>query len=217
MYPWRGYFEDWKVTSSILDSEEILAVGDLLAITDSTRGKVEELGNRFRRLKDFTGNIVTLGSLRNRISRTIDEQGVVRPDAEPSLFRIHERMRAARGYIRKSLEGFVNDRDLARIVQEDYVTLRNDRYVILLRPEFKGLLDGIIHDHSRSGASVYVEPFQVVALNNQVASLVDEERAEIRKIFQALTEGIRAAADVLHSNFETLVLPGYFSSTSFIC
>jgi len=212
LVPMEGLFRRLESPSSILDSEEILAVGDLLAITDTTRSKVEDLGDRFRRLKDFTGNIVTLGSLRNRISRTIDEQGVVRPDAEPSLFRIHERMRAARGYIRKSLEGFVNDRDLARIVQEDYVTLRNDRYVILLRPEFKGLLDGIIHDHSRSGASVYVEPFQVVALNNQVASLVDEERAEIRKIFQALTEEIRAAVDELHSNFETLVLLDTFQA-----
>ncbi len=99
----------------------------------------------------------------------------------------------------------VQDQDLARVVQEDYITLRSDRYVILLRPEFKGLLDGIVHDHSRSGASVYVEPLHVVELNNQIASLTDEEREEIRRILQEITEEIRSAAPVILDDYETLV------------
>jgi DNA mismatch repair protein MutS2 len=82
--------------------------------------------------------------------------------------------------------------------------MRNDRYVILLRPEFKGMLDGIIHDHSRSGASVYVEPLEVVDLNNQVASLSDEEREEVRRILDELTQDIRSKCDIIKENYEVL-------------
>ncbi len=117
---------------------------------------------------------------------------------------IHERARVVREQMRRRLEAIVRDRELERIVQEDYVTLRNDRYVILLRPEFKGLLDGIVHDHSHSGASVYVEPFNVIELNNEVASLIDEERDEIRRIFAELTREIRAVREILLQNYRAL-------------
>jgi len=117
---------------------------------------------------------------------------------------IHDRGRSVRDRIRKRLDAIITDQDLARVVQEDYITLRNDRYVILLKPEFKGILSGIVHDHSRSGASVYVEPFQVVELNNQVASLADEERDEIRRIMKELTDEIRSVKDVLSADYEVL-------------
>jgi DNA mismatch repair protein MutS2 len=120
------------------------------------------------------------------------------------LMEIHERTRSVREQMRRRLEAIVRDRELERIVQEDYITLRNDRYVILLRPEFKGLLDGIVHDHSRSGASVYVEPFSVVELNNQTASLIDEERDEIRRIFAELTEEIRSVQEIVFQNYRAL-------------
>jgi len=145
-----------------------------------------------------------LSALRNRIARVLDERGMVRSSASPRLAEIHERASVVRGRILKRLDKIVKDQDLSRIVQEDYVTLRNDRYVILLRPEFKGLLDGIIHDHSRSGASVYVEPFNVVELNNQVAGISDEEREEIRRIFKELTGEIRDSLDALRQDYEAL-------------
>lgn len=74
----------------------------------------------------------------------------------------------------------------------------------MLRPEFKGLMNGIVHDHSRSGASVYVEPFEVVEQNNLMASLADEEREAIFRVFKILTEEIRLSLKDLISNFETL-------------
>ncbi|MEJ2719234.1 MAG: hypothetical protein P8182_19230, partial [Deltaproteobacteria bacterium] len=117
---------------------------------------------------------------------------------------IRENTRGIRRRIQKRLEDTVRNRDLSRVIQEDYVTMRSDRYVILLRPEFKGLLDGIVHDHSRSGASVYVEPLEVVELNNQVATLMDEERDEIRRIFTELTEQIRFVRFELSVNYDLL-------------
>ena len=84
------------------------------------------------------------------------------------------------------------------------MTVRNDRYVVLLRPEFKGLMNGIVHDHSRSGFSVYVEPFDVVEHNNRMASLADEERDAILQVYRKLTDEIRASLEDLIGNFEAL-------------
>jgi len=212
LLPMENLFQRLENQSTMLNPEEILAVRDLLVISDNVLEKLESLDERLAHLKGFSVEITSLGLLKKNILRTIDEHGGVRPDASPELMRIHSRGRAAREIMIKRLEGFVRDRDLARIVQEDYVTLRNDRYVILLRPEFRGLLDGIVHDHSRSGASVYVEPFQVVELNNQIASLVDEETAEIREILKRLTNDIRAEISALITNFKALTLLDAFQS-----
>lgn len=212
LLPMERLFESLDIQSTVLEVEEIQAIGVLLEICESVLERLDELDDRLVQLKSFLSTIVSIGRLKQRIFSTIDEHGNVRPNASPELARIHSRGRATRELVMRRLESFVRDRDLERIVQEDYVTLRNDRYVILLRPEFRGLLDGIVHDHSRSGASVYVEPFQVIELNNQIASLVDEERAEIRQIIKSLTQDIRAEAPDLISNWKALVLLDAFQA-----
>ncbi len=212
LLPMEGILRKVENVATILDPEEILIVADLVAMSETVKDRLEELEPRFELLRGHGAEITPLGILKNTISRVLDEHGAVRPTASARLGEIHHRSRSIRTNIRSRLEGFVNDRDLARVVQEDYVTMRNDRYVILLKPEFKGLLDGIVHDHSRSGASVYVEPFQVVELNNQIASLSDEEREEIRRIFRELTGDIRSSRDVLSANYRVLAFLDAFQA-----
>lgn len=210
--PMEGILSKVENAAISLDSEEILIVADLLSITETVKDRLDGMEARFEVLREQASEIVPLGILRNTIGRVFDEHGTVRPNASARLAEIHQRSRSVRSSIRTRLDGFVKDRDLSRIVQEDYVTMRNDRYVILLKPEFKGVLDGIVHDHSRSGASVYVEPFQVVELNNQVASLADEEREEIRRIFRELTDKIRASRDILLGNYRALAFLDAFQA-----
>lgn len=202
--PLEGVFQKLVGLSFVLDSEEILAIRELLDVSSAVKRKIEDIEDRFNLLKQFRERLIQLNPLKASLKRSLDEHGAVRPNASPELTRIHQETVALRGRINKRLDGIINDQDLARIVQEDYVTLRNDRYVILLRPEFKGLLKGIIHDHSRSGASVYVEPFEVVEQNNRMASLADEERDAILQVFRRLTEEIRSSLEPLIRNFEAL-------------
>lgn len=190
--------------ASTLGTEEILTVRDLLETTEIVWHKLDTLEERYSGLRGKGDRLVLLDFLQNRISRTFDEKGVVRESASEHLARIRNRTRSLKKRIYKALDDVVSNEDLNHVVQEDYVTLRNDRYVILLRPEFKGVLAGIVHDHSRSGASVYVEPLGVVELNNQVAGLMDEEREEIRRIFQELTEEIRTAKNDIRRNYQLL-------------
>lgn len=205
LIPMEGMLSKISNPAAVLEAEEILAVGDMLAACKTIQERLEALGDRFEPLKRQARKLVLLTSLRVRIEQVFDEHGLVRSSASSELSRIRDRTRTIRQRIQKRLEGVVRDRDLARIVQEDYVTVRGDRYVILLRPEFKGMLDGIVHDHSRSGASVYVEPLEVVEHNNEVASLMDEEREEIRAVLKGLTEEIRIAREDLLQDYDVLV------------
>ncbi len=201
---------------TVLDFEELLAVKDFAENSDFIKKRLSRIEDRFGILKSLGAGLFDLSNLKNAISRVFDENGAVKPNASPELARIHEETRSIRNRIIKRLESIVHDRDLSRVIQEDYVTLRNDRYVILLRPEFKSLLDGIVHDSSRSGASVYVEPLGVVDLNNRVATLADELRDEIRKIFRRLTEEVRRETDSLAENFRIMAhLDAYQARASY--
>jgi len=202
--PLKGVFEQLRGVSCLLDAEELLAIREMLNMTHSTRNGIEDLDDRFTKLKNFKNHLHLIPTLRATLKKTLDEHGSVRPDASPELTRISREIVGQRGKINKRLDSMIKNQDLARVVQEDYITLRNDRYVILLRPEFKGLLNGIVHDHSRSGASVYVEPFEVVEDNNRMASLADEERDAVLKVYRWLTEEIRSSIDELNENFDTL-------------
>jgi DNA mismatch repair protein MutS2 len=204
LVPLEGVLARLAPPSAVLEAEEILAVADTVEVAGAVRDRLANLDDRYDLLRAQAQEIIPLHYLGSRIRSVFDEHGLVRPTASRRLMEIHDRARSVRENIRKRLERVIEDRDLARIVQEDYVTMRNDRYVILLRPEFKGLLDGIVHDHSRSGASVYVEPFHVVELNNQIASMMDEEREEIRRIFVELTQEIRASSSELAQTYAAL-------------
>ena len=212
LIPMEGLLSRLDHPSTVYDAEEIIAVADLLSMTQRVHDRLAELPDRFALLRSKAEALTPRPLLRNRIAQCFDEHGMIRPTASARLMEIHGRIHGVRDRIRKRLEGIVRDRDLARIVQEDYITLRNDRYVILLRPEFKGLMDGIVHDHSRSGASVYVEPFEAVEFNNQIASLMDEERDEVLKIFAELTNEIRSERETVLENYRALVFLDAFQA-----
>ncbi len=205
LIPLQGLLESLENPGAVLEPEDLLAVRDLLALTARTFDWLDRLDPRFQTLKALQAPLEILGDLRQKIERSIDDNGQVRMDASPELAFIGDRLREARENIRKRLDGFVRDKNLMDVVQEDYVTLRNDRYVILMKPHFRGKLDGIVHDHSRSGSSVYVEPFDVVEANNKVAEYADQQRAAVRKLLRDLSDEVRRRKDEITANFEQLV------------
>jgi DNA mismatch repair protein MutS2 len=212
LMPLEGMLVRLERASTVLDAEEILAVGDFLSLGRHIGNRLTGIEPRFERLIEIGQRLMPLEELSNRIAAVLDEHGTVRESASRELGRIRRRSRSVRSRIYGVLQRVVHDRDLSRIVQEDFVTLRGDRYVILLRPEFKGVLEGIVHDHSRSGASVYVEPLDVVTLNNETASLMEEEREEIRRIFSELTAFIRSFHEEIEWNYSILAFLDAFQA-----
>jgi DNA mismatch repair protein MutS2 len=205
LMPISGLIESLDNPAIALDPEEFLTLRDLLKLSNQVAQTLRRLDDRFGALLDFSYTFAPIDDLAKRIERSVDDNATVRMDASPELVLITTRLRDARETIKRRLESFVRDRNLEEVVQEDYVTMRNDRYVILLKPHFRGKLDGIIHDHSRSGSSVYVEPFEVVEANNKVAVLADEQRAAVRKVLVELTDAVRSHRHQLLENYERLV------------
>ena len=125
------------------------------------------------------------------VRRAIDADAEVVDDASPQLRAIRDRLRKQRHRLRGALESYLRDRDTARYLQDQIVTDRNGRYVLVVRAEHRTAIPGLIHGNSSSGASLFLEPLSTVELNNEVVALHDEERDEVHRILLALSDGFR--------------------------
>lgn len=125
------------------------------------------------------------------VRRSIDGSGDVSDNASPALRDIRERLRRQRAKLRSTLEGLSKGRDTAKYLQDQIVTDRNGRYVLVVRSEHRESIPGIVHGSSASGASLYLEPLATVELNNETVTLAEKEQAEIHRILLALTDAFR--------------------------
>ena len=136
------------------------------------------------------------------VTRAIEPTGDVRDKASPALRDIREALRRQRASLRASLDALARGRDTAKYLQDQIVTDRNGRYVLVVRAEHRDSIPGLVHGSSTSGASVYLEPLATVSLNNEVVSLAEREKAEIHRILVALTEGFRRRWDELDATLD---------------
>ena len=121
----------------------------------------------------------------------IDVNGEVVDEASPALASIRQRLRRQRAKLRTTLDQFTRGRDTARYLQEQVVTSRHGRFVMMVRAEHKAAIPGIVHGASASGASLFLEPMATVEINNDIVALEEEEAEEIFRILLALTDRFR--------------------------
>jgi DNA mismatch repair protein MutS2 len=131
------------------------------------------------------------------IRRAIEPGGEIADNASPALRDIRDQLRRQRAKLRSTLEGITRGRDTAKYLQDQIVTDRNGRYVIVMRAEHREAIPGIVHGTSASGASLYVEPLSTVELNNDVVALAEREKEEIYRILTALSSAFRRRGDDL--------------------
>ena len=136
------------------------------------------------------------------VRRAIDPSGDVTDRASVALRDIREALRRQRAKLRSALDALTRSREHAKHLQDQIITDRNGRYVVVVRAESQHAIPGIVHGSSASGASVYLEPLSTVSLNNEVVTLVERERAEIHRILTALTDGFRLRHDDLVRTFD---------------
>ncbi|HEU4892696.1 MAG TPA: endonuclease MutS2 [Vicinamibacterales bacterium] len=128
------------------------------------------------------------------VRRKIDPGGDVVDDASPELRSIRERLRKQRARLRGTLESYVRGKDTAKYLQQQIVTDRNGRYVLVVRAEHRTAIPGIVHGSSASGASLFLEPLSTVEINNDIVALEQQEQEEVRRILLALTDAFRVRA-----------------------
>jgi DNA mismatch repair protein MutS2 len=136
------------------------------------------------------------------VRRAIDASGEVTDHASPALRDLRDALRRQRTKLRTTLDALTRARETAKYLQDQIVTDRNGRYVVVVRAEHRDAIPGIVHGASTSGASLYLEPLSTVALNNEVVTLVERERAEVHRILCALSDAFRERGEELATTLD---------------
>ena len=125
------------------------------------------------------------------VRRKIDPAGDVVDDASPELKSLRDRLRKQRARLRGTLESYLRGKDTAKYLQQQVVTDRNGRYVLVVRAEHRASIPGIVHGSSATGASLYLEPLSTVEINNDIVALEQQEQEEVRRILLMLSDAFR--------------------------
>lgn len=140
------------------------------------------------------------------LNRCISDDGLLKDQSSPELFRLRNEIRSLHQSCLRKVKDFAQQYNMLPYLQDEFMTLSSDRYVLPLKANFKGRMQGIIHDWSQTGETCYFEPLFLVEVNNRLQELKHEEREEERKILEYLSgllesdlEGAQAALDLLAS------------------
>jgi len=198
----RPYLEAAQIVGFYLEGVQLLEVAQCLEVLQRLRRYVQMesqrvplLSRRLARLSDF--NIVL-----REIRSALDDKGYVRDHASPALQQIRQRQKRVRDRVHRTLHDLMTT--YSSVVQDPVVTIRNERFVVPLKTDFRQALRGIVHGESASGATVYVEPEGAVELNNQLLHIQAEEEREVRQILRQLTERLAAQSVALEQALELL-------------
>ncbi len=128
-----------------------------------------------------------LSQLEKAIKQCIDDNGVVLDSASSALRTIRHQMRSYESNVKSKLEQLTRSSSTRKMLSDAIVTIRGDRYVIPVKQEYRGSFGGIVHDQSSSGATLFIEPGSIVALNNQLTEAKSKERREVERILAELS------------------------------
>ena len=186
---------------------ELLGAGTLLRSSRRTREALTDPRKpavAIGVLAPIVERLLTLKSVEEAISRTLLDDGTVRDDASPALRRIRRELRASQGELVRLLEREMERLDPHHRVSDMSVTVRNGRYVIPVRREGRGVVGGIVHDASATGATLFVEPPAAVEFGNRIRELESEEHEEVERILRELTDQLRPHRDELLATLDAL-------------
>jgi DNA mismatch repair protein MutS2 len=200
---------------AVLRPAELLDAASLLDSTASLRETFRAEARRFPLLAKRTATLADFGPLAAAIRRAVLPNGEISDEASSELKRIRTSIARTREAIPKRLTQILRERGAE--AGEDYVTMRNDRFVIPVRSSDRRQVEGVVHGSSASGQTVFLEPLEVIELNNKLVQLAEDEAAEIARILRELTErceqelgALRFAAESI-AEFDSLLARARFA------
>ncbi|MEO8682728.1 MAG: endonuclease MutS2 [Vicinamibacterales bacterium] len=182
-----------------LEPLDLRALADFVDSVEQTRAGVMRVAAAFPILAALAVKVASFGDEVGAVRHAIDEGGEVLDQASPELRRVRNELRQKRQKLRGTLEQFTRGKDTSKYLQDEVVTERNGRFVLMVRAEHRGNVPGIVHGSSASGATLFLEPSATVEINNDIVELEDREREEIFRILLELTDRFRSRPDDLHA------------------
>ena len=207
-----GGIRDLNEILKKLRIHQVLEVGEFLDIERSLYAAknlhqffhAKKSGYHLKWMSEYGEALIVNDDLRTKINRTIREDGYVLDTASVELGNIRRSLSSLHQSIRKKMDQLVKNSTLSDALQEQIVTVRGERLVIPVKVEYKSRVPGIVHDQSASGSTLFIEPADLVPMNNKVLQLEQEERHEIYQILKALSDACASEYQTLKSNMYQL-------------
>ncbi len=198
---------------SSLSTIELLNISRLLDIcTRVKQFSRKQVSNNNEEAELFTDSLSEMFDLiepltlvNNEIKRCIISEEEISDDASPELKNIRRHIKLANDKVHTELNSIINSPGVRACLQDTLVTMRNGRYCIPVKAEHRASVQGMIHDQSRAGSTLFIEPMAIVKLNNEIRQLELDELKEIEVILARLTAEVTAYTETLKSNYDLLV------------
>src|SRR5215471_12803703 len=174
-----------------LEPFEILNLLRLISVAMGLRETFHNEQEKFPLICEITETIPNLRALYQRLRGRISPAGEIEDFASPELREVRFQISKLRSQIQRSLENILKRAEEAHALQDEFVTIRNERYVIPIRNDNRGAVAGVVHGMSSSGQTAFVEPLETIGLNNELVRLRELEQIEITKVLFSITEELR--------------------------
>lgn len=203
-------FPDMRHCLERMHAALFLSTGELLGIASCLKAAriakdilAKEVGEESY-LYNLAGLLITHRSAEEEITRCIINEDEIFDGASPALARIRRAMRLANEKVREKLNSMIRSAAYQKYLQEPIITIRNGRFVIPVKQEYRQQVPGLIHDQSSSGATLFIEPSAVVELGNEYKKLLAEEADEIERILTELTAMLAPYADEIREDLNIM-------------
>ncbi|MCI8341821.1 MAG: endonuclease MutS2 [Firmicutes bacterium] len=189
-----------------LNIEELMNVNEFLYVCRKVKNysKNENKGESYESIDEMFEMVVPLDRLEAEISRCVVSEVEIADDASAKLREIRHGINVANNRIRDHLNSIINSPAYRNMLQDYVITIRNDRYCVPVKSEYRSSFNGMVHDQSNTGSTLFIEPMSVVQLNNKIKELQAEEKAEIEKILERLSDNVRENSDSISANIEII-------------
>ena len=187
-----------------LSSNELLDVASTIYAARQVKQFIEQVVEdedlQLSIITEHIEKLMPLPEVEQTIKMSIDENGTVLDGASDQLRGIRQKLRSTESRIREKLESLIRSSSAQKMLSDAIVTIRNERFVIPVKQEYRSAYGGIVHDQSSSGATLFIEPQAIVTLNNELQEAKVKEKQEIERILIALTVQVAEVANELRQN-----------------
>ena len=185
----------------LLNPADLIAVSRLLYVARRIKSYLSDAGDDAEILHGLGDSIITAKPLEESINSKILSETEIADDASADLSQIRRKIKTLNAKIRESLDNMIRSETYKKYLQDPIVTIRSDRYVLPVKSEYRAEVHGIVHDTSRGGGTLFIEPMSVVNLNNEIRDLLNKEELEIEKILAELSAEVSESSGIILADY----------------
>jgi DNA mismatch repair protein MutS2 len=199
-----SFLKKAQIGGQMLEPSEIFIIGQFLEVTQRVHRYWQEHQKEAPCTAQLIKKIDPLLELKRKITQSVNAQGEILDTASPTLKALRQKVQSLKTKIKTTLNQLLDNPSYRSFWQEKLISVRNHRYVVAIKSEYQPFFKGIVHDFSRSKATCFVEPLEILPLNNELQMAIAEAEEEERRILKALTSEITLKAESLLLNHKIL-------------